>query len=89
MSATPTHDSTTDSTRHAIANSPRLYLAFELGWNQWKRGFAPGLDAQPRSQARRRQLRRANHHACSLVPGPASDEGHRTAEPPSTYRPNA
>ena len=39
MSATPTHDSTTDS--------PRLYLAFELGWNQWKLGFAPGLDARP------------------------------------------
>ena len=39
MSATPTHDSTTDS--------PRLYLAFELGWSQWKLGFAPGLNAKP------------------------------------------
>ena len=39
MSATPTHDSTTDS--------PRLYLAFELGWTQWKLGFAPGLGAKP------------------------------------------
>ena len=44
MSATPTHDLTTDSTRQAIPNSPRLYLAFELGWNQWKLGFAPGLE---------------------------------------------
>mgnify|MGYP006292299025 FL=1 len=47
MSATPIHDLTIDSSRHAIANSPRLYLAFELGWNQWKLGFAPGLDAKP------------------------------------------
>jgi transposase len=38
MSATPTHDSTTDS--------PRLYLAFELGWSQWKLGFATGLDGK-------------------------------------------
>jgi len=39
MSATPTHDSTTDLSR--------LYLAFELGWGQWKLGFAAGLDAKP------------------------------------------
>jgi transposase len=47
MSATPIHDSTIDSFRDAIASSPRLYLAFELGWNQWKLGFATGLDAKP------------------------------------------
>jgi hypothetical protein len=39
MSATPTHDPNTDSLR--------LYLAFELGWSQWKLGFATGLDAKP------------------------------------------
>lgn len=39
MSATPNTDSTTDS--------PRLYMAFELGWSQWKVGFATGLDARP------------------------------------------
>jgi len=39
MSATPNHDSTT--------HPPRLYLAFEVGWNQWKLGFATGLDAKP------------------------------------------
>lgn len=39
MSATRTHDSTIDSTR--------LYLAFELGWNQWKVGFTAGLDSKP------------------------------------------
>ena len=38
MSATPTHDLTTGSTRHAIPNSPRLYLFFELGWTQWNLG---------------------------------------------------
>ena len=39
MSATAIHDSTTPS--------PRLYMAFELGWSQWKLGFATGLDAKP------------------------------------------
>jgi len=39
MSTTPTQDSTTDA--------PRLYLAFELGWSQWKVGFATGLNAKP------------------------------------------
>ena len=50
MSATPIHDLTTDSTRHAIPNSPRLYLTFELGRNQWKLGSVNGLDAKPNSQ---------------------------------------
>jgi hypothetical protein len=36
MSATPTQDSATDS--------PRPFLAFELGWSQWKLGFAAGLN---------------------------------------------
>jgi hypothetical protein len=40
MPTIPTHDSTTDSTRQAIPNSPQLHLAFELGWNQWKLGIA-------------------------------------------------
>ena len=43
MSATPISDSTKASTRHATPNSPRLYLAFELGWSHWKLGFARGL----------------------------------------------
>ena len=47
MSATPIHDYTTASTRHATPNSPRLYLAFELGWSDWRLGFATGLDAKP------------------------------------------
>lgn len=47
MSATPTHDSTKDSTRRATTDSPRLYLAFELGWTQWKLGFAAGLNGKP------------------------------------------
>ena len=47
MSTTPMHDSTMDSTPHAIVNSPRLYLAFESGWVHWKLAFATGLDAEP------------------------------------------
>lgn len=47
MSATPTQDSTKDSTRRATTDSPRLYLAFELGWSDWKLGFAAGLDSKP------------------------------------------
>ena len=39
MSTTAPQDSTKDS--------PRLYLAFELGWSQWKLGFAPGLEGKP------------------------------------------
>src|SRR4030042_7094353 len=27
---------------------PSLYLAFELGWKQWKLGFSPGLGQRPR-----------------------------------------
>ena len=47
MSAIPTQDFTKDSTRHATIDSPRLYLAFELGWSQWKLGFAAELDSKP------------------------------------------
>ena len=50
MSATLVRDLTTDSTRRAILNSPRLYLACELGWTQWTLGFATGLDAEPGRQ---------------------------------------
>lgn len=39
MSATPMNDSTRDS--------PRLYLAFELGWSEWKLGFASSLGGKP------------------------------------------
>ena len=57
MSATPSHDSTMVSTRHAITDSPRLYLAFELGWTQWKLGFAPGPVAPRRCGDGRRSCR--------------------------------
>jgi hypothetical protein len=35
-------------TRHSIKTSTPLYLAFELGWNEWKLAFATGPADNPR-----------------------------------------
>lgn len=47
MSTSLTHNSTTDS--------PRLCLAFELGWSQRKQGFALGSDARGRHAGKCRE----------------------------------
>ena len=35
---------------HATTNRPALFLAFELGVNQWKRGFTTGAAQRPRAR---------------------------------------
>ncbi len=41
---------------HSITKGPRLHLAFELSWNQWKLAFTVGMergDDRPRRHGTR------------------------------------
>ncbi len=63
MSATPTHDSTRDSARSSTTDSPRLYLAFELGWGQWKLGWVASRGGGPSRRATWTPCKRPSRYA--------------------------